>query len=397
MIFNDEMLKYILASCLLMLSHPLSASASDVRPEVIWGGLGISSSGETTLAPIARSLLSCTEVNETGNCPIEEFAKSLILETDFDKVNVVQKYSDSNLSYLASPIVDVEWVNRVELEEGSEPFVYQFIVAGSLIVYEVSPTETQLLFSVPMTVYADRYYSRQLSEQQEADVFNDMYLNADTYKGEVGYYNFFHNLVNEAKAVLDRPMKWPNNVQFTGVSYSSDAELALAGEVELAQLSKLFATWATANLAEATGEPIIPASMGENKLTLVMRDASRQIVLPKPYYEFDMHVQALETYKNSQYTCFDVASYFGVKVSGGEMLLDAPIQHGENSCAFLESGSAKESNIYPANIMSQIQQVMFGFSQNTSDMAYIESHIVGDTNAVLNSIEKVKKEVFNGG
>jgi hypothetical protein len=40
---------------------------------------------------------------------------------------------------------------------------------------------------------------------------------------------------------------------------------------------------------------------------------------------------------------------------------------------------------------------MFGFSQNTSDMAYIESHIVGDTNAVLNSIEKVKKEVFNGG
>ena len=74
-------------------------------------------------------------------------------------------------------------------------------------------------------------------------------------------------MVNEAKAVLDRPMKWPNNVQFTGVSYSSDAELALAGEVELAQLSKLFATWATANLAEATGEPIIPASMGENKLT----------------------------------------------------------------------------------------------------------------------------------
>jgi hypothetical protein len=110
-----------------------------------------------------------------------------------------------------------------------------------------------------------------------------------------------------------------------------------------------------------------------------------------------MHVQALETYKNSQYTCFDVASYFGVKVSGGEMLLDAPIQHGENSCAFLESGSAKESNIYPANIMSQIQQVMFSFSQKTSDMAYIQSHIVGDTNAVLNSIEKVKKEVFNGG
>jgi RNase P/RNase MRP subunit p29 len=261
----------------------------------------------------------------------------------------------------------------------------------------VSPSETQLLFSVPMTVYADRYYSRHLSEQQEADVFKDMYLNADAYKGEVGYYNFFHNLVNEAKAVLDRPMKWPNNVQFTGVSYSSDAESALAGEVELTQLSKLFATWATANLAEATGEPIIPASMGENKLTLVMRDASRQIVLPKPYYEFDMHVQALETYKNSQYTCFDVASYFGVKVSGGEMLLDAPIQHGENSCAFLESGSAKESNIYPANIMSQIQQVMFSFSQKTSDMAYIQSHIVGDTNAVLNSIEKVKKEVFNGG
>ena len=40
---------------------------------------------------------------------------------------------------------------------------------------------------------------------------------------------------------------------------------------------------------------------------------------------------------------------------------------------------------------------MFSFSQKTSDMAYIQSHIVGDTNAVLNSIEKVKKEVFNGG
>ena len=388
--------KCMFYSCLLVLAHSLSASASDVRPEVIWGGLGISSVGQATLAPVARRLLDCDEVSEAGNCPIEEFVKSLILETDFEKVNVVQKYSDSNISFLVSPVVDVEWVNRVELGEGSEPFVYQFIVAGSLMVYEVSSTETQLLFSVPMTVYADRYYSNQLSDQQEADVFRDMYLNTDAYKGEVGYYNFFHNLVNEAKAVLDRPLKWPSNVQFTGVSYSSDAETALTGEVELAQLSKLFAIWATANLAEATGEPIIPASMGENKLNLVMRDASRQIVLPKPLYEFDIHVQALEVYKNSQYTCFDVASYFGVKAFG-EMLLDAPIQHGEDSCAFLESGSAKASNIYPANIMAQIQQVMFGFSQDALDMTYIKSHIVGDAKNVLDSLEKVKEEVFNDG
>ena len=79
------------------------------------------------------------------------------------------------------------------------------------------------------------------------------------------------------------------------------------------------------------------------------------------------------------------------------MLLDAPIQHGEDSCAFLESGSAKASNIYPANIMAQIQQVMFGFSQDTLDMTYIKSHIVGDTKNVLDSLEKVKEEVFNDG
>jgi hypothetical protein len=47
--------------------------------------------------------------------------------------------------------------------------------------------------------------------------------------------------------------------------------------------------------------------------------------------------------------------------------------------------------------MAQIQQVMFGFSQDTLDMTYIKSHIVGDTKNVLDSLEKVKEEVFNDG
>jgi len=78
------------------------------------------------------------------------------------------------------------------------------------------------------------------------------------------------------------------------------------------------------------------------------------------------------------------------------MALDAPIQHGDESCAFLESGTAVPAEIYPANLLVQVQQVMFGFSPSSDDRQYIRSHIVQDRESVLTGFKNIREEVFNG-
>lgn len=365
------------------------------KPQVIWGGIAISSHGASAMAPVAEALLNCDNPSATGSCPIEDFAKEMVLGAKFEKISVKNTYAEDRVNYLISAVIDAEKISSVVLGEGDEPYVYQFLVLGSLVVYEVAPQETTLLSSVPISVYADRYFRNRLSQEQQSDIMQSMYLDLETYKGQVGYYNFFSNLVSAAVPVLERPLKFGSGVQFTKVGFNDVAADMLSSANSLDKLSTLFAAWATANLAEASGQPIIPSTLGENNLKLVFRDAETTIVLPEPLYEFDMHVQALDTYKNSSYTCFDVAAYYGVKVFG-EMVLDAPLQHGSDSCAFLESGSAVSAEIYPANLLAQIQQVMFGFSPRSDDWKYIQSHIVQDRDTVLNGFKKVREEVFNG-
>ena len=365
------------------------------KPEVIWGGLAISSSGAEAMAPVAVSLINCNNPSAAGTCPIEDIAKAMVLDASFEQISVKNTYAEDRVSYLISAVIDAERVSSVVLGEGDERYVYQFLILGSLVVYEVSPQETILLSSVPVSVYADRYFRNRLSKDQQSNMIKSMYLELESYKGKVGYYNFFRNLIDKAEPVLERPLKFGSGVQFTKVSFSDSAAEILSSVNDLDQLSNLFATWATANLSEASGQPIIPATLGANNLKLVFRDAEMTIVLPEPLYEFDMHVQALDTYKNSSYTCFDVAAYYGVRVFD-DLVLDAPIQHGNDSCAFLEGGSAVSAEIYPANLLAQIQQVMFGFSPQVDDWEYIKSHIVQDRKAVLNGFSKVRKDVLNG-
>ena len=369
-------------------------ASSEEKPEVIWGGVAISSFGKAAMAPVAEALLNCSNPSSTGVCPIEEMAKRLVLDAKFEKISVTNDYAEDRVNYLISVVIDAEKVSSVVLGKGDEPFVYQFLILGSLVVYEVTPQETTLLSSVPISVYADRYYQSDLSIKQQSEVIQGMYLELESYKGNVGYYNFFHNLVEDAVPIIDRPLKFGSGVKFTNVGFNDDVAATLSTSNNLEKLSNLFAVWATATLAEATRQPIIPATLGANDLKLVFRDAETLLLLPEPLYEFDMYVQAVDTYQNASYTCFDVAAYYGVKVFG-EIVLDAPIQHGEDSCAFLESGSAEPDEIYPANLLAQIQQVMFGFSSLSSDRQYIKSHIVQDRDMVLSGFRKIREEVFS--
>ena len=131
------------AIIMLLLTSLGQAAEVEEKPIVIWGGMAISSGGEATLAPVARALQNCDEVDEAGNCPIDTLIRSLTLNTNFDKISVVNSYAEDRINYLISPVIDVEWVNRVKLADGEKPFVYQFIVAGSFFIYETSPSSSQ--------------------------------------------------------------------------------------------------------------------------------------------------------------------------------------------------------------------------------------------------------------
>ncbi|MDC1275558.1 hypothetical protein N8Z32_02045 [Ascidiaceihabitans sp.] len=366
---------------------------SEEKQKVLWGGLGLSSAFDAPLAPVASTLLTCVSPDEVGRCPIEVFALEAMLNADFDKVELQRGYAESNVSYLFSPIIDAEWVSHVVLAEGDDRYVYQFLILGSALIYEVESGNSQLLSSVPISLYATRYFSKPLSTEEQNDIFEEMYLGTETYNGQKGFYNIFYNMAEQASSKSDAPLTFPGYVKFTGVGFSDGATSALARDFDLDSLTQLMSSWATANLADATDKMIIPSTFGQNQLRLVFRNAEMRLILPEPLYEFDMYVQAVETYKNSNFTCFDVAAYYGVK-NFDDMLLDAPIQHGEDSCAFLKSGTAEANPIYVANLLSQIQKVMFSFSNDPADLNDLQSNILTDKSGVTSSIKKIKQDIF---
>jgi hypothetical protein len=368
-------------------------AVSEEKQKVLWGGLGLSSAFDAPLAPVASKLLACAAPDNVGLCPIEAFALQTMLDADFDKIELQRGYAESNVSYLFSPIIDAEWVSHVVLAEGDDRYVYQFLILGSALIYEVEAGNSQLLSSVPMSLYATRYFSKPLSTEEQNAIFEEMYLGSETYNGQKGYYNIFYNMAERASSKSDAPLKFPGYVKFTGVGFSDGATSVLAKDFDLDSLTPLMSSWATANLADATDKMIIPSTFGQNQLRLVFRNAEMRLILPEPLYEFDMYVQAVETYRNSNFTCFDVAAYYGVK-SFGDMLLDAPIQHGEDSCAFLKSGTANANPIYVANLLSQIQKVMFSFSNDPTDLKDLQRNIVTDKSGVANTIKKIKQDIF---
>ena len=381
----------LLAAVLLICSA--SHAAGEEKQKVLWGGLGLSSAFDAPLAPVASKLLTCTAPNDVGLCPIEAFALETMLNADFDKIELQRGYAESNVSYLFSPMIDAEWVSHVVLAEGDDRYVYQFLILGSSLIYEVEAGNSQLLSSVPMSLYATRYFSKPLSTEEQNDIFEAMYLGTEAYNGQKGYYNIFYNMAEQASSKSDAPLKFPGYVKFTGVGFSDESTSVLAKDFDLDNLTPLLASWATANLADATDKMIIPSTFGQNQLRLVFRNAEMRLILPEPLYEFDMYVQAVETYKNSNFTCFDVAAYYGIK-SFDDMLLDAPIQHGEDSCAFLKSGTAEANPIYVANLLSQIQKVMFSFSNDPADLNDLQRNIVTDKSGVTSTIKKLKQDIF---
>jgi hypothetical protein len=377
----------------LMLIWSASCAMSEGKQRVLWGGVALSSSLDAPLAPVASQLLNCDNPDELGRCPIEAFALDVMLGTNFENIDLQTGYTEDNISYLLSPVIDGEWVSHVQLSEGSERYVYQFLVLGSVLIYEVDAGNSQLLSSAPISVYATRYFSKPLTKQEQSEIFKSMYLGSEAYESKEGYYNIFNNMAEGAASKSDVPLKFSGLVKFTGVGYSDDAAKILSSDFNLDALTPLMASWATANLAASTEEMIIPYTLGQNQLRLVFRNAETTLKLPEPLYEFDMYVQAVDTYKNSNFTCFDVAAYYGVKTFG-DMLLDAPIQHGQDSCAFIKSGTADANSIYIANLLSQIQKVMFSFSNDPADLKELQSNIVTKKSDVMNAIKKIKQDIF---
>jgi len=369
-----------------------TALASE-RNQVLWGGVGLSSPFDNPLAPVANKLMHCESTDESGRCPIDSYALNVMLDADFEKIELQVAYAEDRINYLLSPVIDAEWVSHVKLAESSEPYVYQFLILGAVLIYEVSAEGSQLLSSVPVSVYATRYFSKPLSLSQRNDIFEQMYLGVDSFNGQEGYYNIFNNLADQAAIHSDAPLKFPGLVKFTGVGYSDDVANTLSNDFDLSAITPVLASWATSNLASATGEMIIPFTLGQNDLRLVFRNAETRLTLPEPIYEFDMYVQAVETYKNSNYTCFDVAAYYGVKTFD-DLLLDAPIQHGQDSCAFLQNGTARPNQIYVANLLSQIQKVMFSFSRDATDLNKLQSNIVSEKSMITSTIKKLKQDIF---
>ena len=124
------------------------------KKSALWGGLGFSSFSNDTLSPAAEELRVCAVDKQLENCggfDIFASSRTIFAEHNFEHVNLAVGLlaSDQTIGYFVSPVITTEFVIKAKAEG---QFFYTFLVVGNLLVYEVTPTETNYVYSVPYSV-----------------------------------------------------------------------------------------------------------------------------------------------------------------------------------------------------------------------------------------------------
>lgn len=377
--------------CLIFtLSAGLSSGALAETSKVIWGGVGFSSFGDNSISPAAEEIRLCARGELAAGCEGEDFYKmtrDIFKSASFDEAAIEFRVlsPDERIGKLISPVINSEFVAR---GKSFDKYHYTFIVLGSLLVYELSPVDTNYIYSVPFGIQTEEYFLSQLSEAEERAYIKNWYTTS------VEEDNFFHQMALYGKSRLKVPESWPNRVKFTSIEFSDSVAETLSKTSSLDDWRKVIATFAETRLAAQTGQPIIPSSLGSNQLKWIFQDNEREIVLPKPMYEFGIKVAIfkLEATK-PDWTCFNVGTYFSVTAIG-EPLLNAPIVHGQDSCVNLPSKHADPNVYFPANLFEQINKVMNAFSSEGSGENYVKTHFNKDAAKNLEAVRNIRKSIF---
>lgn len=379
---------YCLTLSMLGYSVAGVASAETAETDLLWGGLAFSSSGESSLSPAAEELRVCAVSKECLEEDIFAKARDVFLSTSFKNVSIVRSTLAYNqrIGYVASPVVNSEFVVR---GKSSGEYFYSFIILGNLIVYEVSPNDTSYIYSLPFGVQVDEFFDYKLTSAEEVAYLQNWYLTKDTER------NFFNQLASHAEQRLYVPVEFSNDIKFTKIGFSDQVANVLEATAPLSSWKQTISSYAEARLAAQTGKPLIPSSLGESRLDLIFEDGSREVRLREPVYEFEIYVSVFDKQMpSSGWTCFNVGAFYTIE-SFGEILFDAAVVHGEESCAYLDAGAADPTSFFPANLFEQTDSVMMGFNSKKGSESYLKNHVQGDVQKVITDLRNFRAEVFN--
>ena len=378
------------AITVILLAFIASSSLANDKPSVTWGGLGFASFGKTSLSPAAEKLRVCAESGDLANCQgadIYMIADEMFETQNFDHIGIEYGYIEAaqRIGYVVSPIINSEFVLRGKV---NGQYFYTFLVLGNLMLYEVEPDKTTFLSSVPFGMQIDEYFPKKLSEGQELAYLENWYT-ARNKKD-----NFFAQMAMFASDKIKRPLSFSNGVKFTNIEFSDSVSEILKATSDLDSWRRVIAAFAEARLAANTGRSVIPSSVDGANLELLFKDGSRKINLPPALFDFEIFAAVFDrTAQGSEWTCFNVGARYIVK-SFGEELVNAPMVHGEDSCANLPAANADPLVFFPANLFEQINSVMEAFSAQKGADNYVRAHAMSDHEGIAAAIASVRKQAF---
>ena len=375
-------------SCLLVFTADVRAEKS----KVFWGGLGFSTFGDSSQTPSAEALRNCAAEDSLDRCgghDIFEMSRDIFVSSQFDHLEVEARMLpfDQQIGNILSPTISSEFVIKGKVDG---KFFYTFLVTGSLMIYEVEANKTNFISSVPFGIQTDEYFSKPLSKQEELDYFKNWYVSQDPK------VNFFVLMADYARSKIDVPFSFSNGIQFTNIDFSDSVKDVLTRTNSLQNWAKSIKSFSETRLAARSGQPIIPSSADGSQLKLVFQDGSREIILRKPAYEFELYVAVFELQKpNAEWTCFNVGTFFTIRSAfEDEPILDVPIVHGEDGCANLPAEGIDETMFFPANLFEQIDSVMKAFGSPNPDTKYVRARALEDAAGALSAIKKFRKEAY---
>ncbi len=350
----------------LFLVNGLPNSAGAGSDPVIWGGVSLATIGDTlddqlAVYPAAAMMMYCKSRAE--GCPhgsLNDIARERLgfrqigtLSISMDGVGIAQSSGD-----ILSPVLAGEMV--LEGYEGpTVGYSYTYMIFVNLMVLRFEGGKAEYVASFPFILrWLDFKPERQSREAQVA-VLRAMYAS-----DELGF-----NLFDELGKAADTGLKLRHDdsrlVAITDVVLSDEVGEVLEQTYSRAAWSQQIANFFEANIAVATGKPILPSRLGEDgrkTLNLVFDDATRQLAIPDPGWRIKINVERFVrddvVSGTEKLACFMVATRFQVTDPFGDEVANIRLTRKQDACSELKAGMKREDRVYfPENLLSQLSQL----------------------------------------
>lgn len=372
-----------------------------VAESVVWGGVSLATIGDSisdqqSAYPAASEMMYCTA--RSNGCPygsLNEIARTHLAAKPLGPLDIVMTSvaSGSLQGNILSPVIAGEMV--LEGYEGSDAgYSYTYMIFVNLMVLRFEAGKTEYVSSYPFILRWLDFKPKRQTRDEQTSVMRSMYAS-----NTLGF-NLFEELAKAASKGLKLTHEDSRLVAITDISVSDEVGAILEKTYSRDAWSQQIANVFEANLAMATGQPMLPSKLGKegrNTLNLVFEDASRKLDIPAPAYKIAIDLERFvrdDVQSGGEHlACFMVATRFRVTDPFEDEIVNVRMVRGEESCTEMKSGMIREDRVYfPESLLSQLSQLADYFGKKGEKSFLARS--IHDQPGAIKAMAVARKTLF---